>query len=827
MTETATPVAPPVAQTLDTTPGVMGAIGRSLALIEFDPEGLIQTANENFLSLMGYTLAEVQGKHHSLFCEEREATSAAYKRFWDELGDGQFQSGEFKRLGRNGREVWLRGTYTPVLDAKGRVIRVVKLVLDVTEETRKRTEAEGMLAAVSRAQAMIEFDLDGNILSANDNFLRVMGYDLQEIKGQHHRMFCDDNFIGSREYAQMWVNLAKGEVSQGQYKRYAKGSRIVWLQSSYNPILDPSGRPYKVVKYATDITQSKMQAVELEGLLKAVMRAQAVIEFTPQGEILTANDIFLTVMGYTADEVAGKHHRLFCDPLYSLSDDYKAFWAKLAAGQYHAGVFKRLGKEGREVWVQASYNPIFNAEGQVHKVVKFSYDITAEKVRHAEADSKLKAIDRTQAAIEFDLKGIVLDANENFLQVMGYTLAEIKGQHHRMFCDFTTQDTGSGSTETAYANFWDRLGRGEVAVGEFHRVAKGGRDVWLQANYNPILNLSGQPVKVVKYAQDVTANRLQSAESQGKVDAINRAQALVEFDLDGKVLTANDNFLRAMGYTLREIQGQHHSMFCTSDYVQSEQYRDFWLKLGKGDFVTERFHRVGKFGRDVWIQASYNPIFDLQGKPTRVVKFAYDVTSQVKLEKAIADKTREMAKLLDVLMGSIVDISSTSSQASGLAKETQGNAQSGSRELQRSNEAIAMIQKTSLEITEIVRVMSDLASQTNLLAFNAAIEAARAGEHGVGFSVVAGEVRRLAERSSDAARNITRLINESVERIRQGAEVSSRAGDAFGLILNGVEQTSEAILKIAAATHSQQSAAEEVNTLIRDLSLVAGVVKST
>ena len=303
-----------------------------------------------------------------------------------------------------------------------------------------------------------------------------------------------------------------------------------------------------------------------------------------------------------------------------------------------------------------------------------------------------------------------------------------------------------------------------------------------------------------------------------KVAAIDLGQAVIEFDLNGNVLTANRNFLAAMGYTLREIQGHHHSIFCSAAYTQSTEYRDFWLRLSEGELISSRFHRVGKFNRDVWIQATYNPIHDLNGKVTKVVKYAYDVTNEVRLEKRIAAKSQEMTESVRSLVLSIGAIASNSGVAADMASEATSAARVGFDALQKSITSISAIQTSSARVSEIVRVIGEIANQTNLLAFNAAIEAARAGQHGVGFSVVAGEVRKLAERSSVAAHEIAKLIDESVLQVGQGAEVSREAARSFEGILSSVNRTGTSVAEIARATETQRQMAHEVSGLITALS---------
>jgi methyl-accepting chemotaxis protein len=791
--------------------GRYAAIDRAQAVIEFDLQGNILTANENFLTLTGYTQGDVVGQHHRLFVEPKEAESDEYAKFWERLRAGEIESGEYKRIGLGGRELWIRATYNPIFDLEGKPAKIVKYAMDVTDTKLVNAEYEGKVNAISRAQAVIEFDLSGTILTANQNFLDVMGYELQEVIGEHHRMFVDEDSARSSAYRQFWQKLGAGEFEAGEYKRYGKAGKEVWLRASYNPIFDLEGRPVKVVKFATDVTADKLRNAEFEGKVKAIDRAQAVIEFDLEGRILTANKAFCETTGYTLEEIAGQHHRVFVDPAYASTDAYRAFWAKLCSGQYEGGEYKRYGKGGKEIWLQATYNPILDLEGRPMKVVKFALDITEQKLRNADFEGKVNAIDRAQAVIEFDTEGRILKANPNFLKTTGYSADEVIGRHHRMFVD----SAYAGSDK--YTNFWERLARGEFESGEYKRLGKDNREIWLQASYNPILDLEGRPMKIVKFAIDITEQKLRNAEFEGKVKAIDRAQAVIEFDLEGNVLEANENFLRTVGYSAREIAGQHHSMFCAPEYIVSEEYRDFWLQLRKGEFKAGRFHRVGKYNRDVWIQATYNPIFDLAGQPMKVVKYATDITNQVKLEQLLASKTKEMSETIGALTKSIEEIVSSVEKATGMADATQNNAETGFEDLRKSIESIDLIEKSSEEIATIVAVIGEIASQTNLLAFNASIEAARAGEHGVGFSVVAGEVRKLAERSSEAAREISKLIAESASRVSHGSTVSRKAQDAFGEILKTVKQTGEAIQRIAESTQMQQEASQTVGTLIAQL----------
>ncbi len=238
----------------------------------------------------------------------------------------------------------------------------------------------------------------------------------------------------------------------------------------------------------------------------------------------------------------------------------------------------------------------------------------SSKLRELEAE--LSALSKSQAVIEFSMDGIIITANENFLSVMGYSLPEVQGKHHSIFIDSQLKNSQE------YRQFWDTLNRGEFQAAEYKRIGKNGKEVWIQASYNPIIGPDGKPMKVVKYATDVSAQKLQNADYLGQINAIKKSQAVIEFNMDGTITDANDNFLNALGYSLQEIKGKHHSMFVEASYRLSVEYRQFWESLNRGEFQAAEYRRIGKGGKDVWIQASYNPIMDLNGKPFKVVKYA-------------------------------------------------------------------------------------------------------------------------------------------------------------------------------------------------------------
>ena len=543
---------------------------------------------------------------------------------------------------------------------------------------------------------------------------------------------------------------------------------------------------------------SRSRNGEAQAKLAAMGRSQAVIEFDLDGTILTANANFLDLMGYRLDEVRGRKHALFVAPAERDGPAYREFWAGLRRGTFQSAEFRRIAKDGRPVWIQASYNPVLDSSGQPVKIIKFATDVTARKRRDAAVAGQLEAIHRSQAVIEFDLDGTILEANANFLAAMGYMLSEVQGRHHSMFLAPGQRDSAE------YKAFWEALRRGEFKAGEFRRQGKGGRDVWIQASYNPILDEEGKPFRVVKFAADITARKLREADLGGQIAAIGKSQAVIEFDMDGVIQEANANFLSALGYSLAEVQGRNHSMFVDAGERDGATYREFWAALRRGEFKAGEFRRLAKGGREVWIQASYNPILGPDGKPYKVVKFASDVTHQVLARK----RAEHVGKLMETVAAGAQQLNASVREiASSMALSRESTTQAFDQVVDAGS-AIEQLSQAAGSMGQVLEAIDTITGQINLLALNATIESARAGEAGRGFAVVANEVKNLANQ----ARMATGRISDSIEGM-QG--MTDRVVQALAVIRGSMEEVLAHVTNTSTAVEEQSAVADDMSGSMR------------
>jgi len=512
---------------------------------------------------------------------------------------------------------------------------------------------------------------------------------------------------------------------------------------------------------------SALELANLRGQLAAIDKAQAVIEFDLDGNILTANRNFLQVMGYELSEVVGRHHSLFMEPAEVAGDAYREFWRKLGGGSYHTGQFKRRGKSGREVWIQASYNPIAGTDGRPFKVVKYATDITADKQRNADFAGQMAAIGKAQAVIEFGLDGKVLTANENFLKTLGYSLAEVVGRHHSMFVD------PADAASPDYRAFWDKLGRGEYDAGRYRRIARDGRAVWIQASYNPILDMNGRPGKIVKYATDIT-RQVEEEETLRRTveETLSVVSAAVGGDLTRKIaLAGKDGMLASLSEGVNSLL----------------------------DSMVQIVRQIKASSAEVLLGAQ------------EIARGNTDLSSRTEEQ---ASSLEETASSMEELNATVRQNADNARQANALATRSHEDVMRGSTVVRQVVTTMSEIQERSTKISEIIGVIDSIAFQTNILALNAAVEAARAGEQGRGFAVVATEVRSLAQRSAQAAQEIKVLISSSVRTIEAGAAQVSEAGSTMDAVVASFQEVAGLVSEISGASREQAQGIEQVTQAV-------------
>ncbi|MGE4501625.1 MAG: methyl-accepting chemotaxis protein [Thiomicrospira sp.] len=523
------------------------------------------------------------------------------------------------------------------------------------------------------------------------------------------------------------------------------------------------------------LMQTEQQLAQSQAILDALHRSMAVIEFLPDGTILTANDNFLRTVGYSLSEIVGQSHRLFVPAQIQASADYQAHWRKLSQGDFLQSRFKRQTKQGKVLWLEASYNPIFDAQGRVVKVVKFATDISDQVEKEQDAAGKINAIERVMAVIEFDLDGTILRANKNFCSAIGYEESAIVGKKHRLFVDKTYGESAE------YRAFWQDLAQGGFKAGTFKRVKRNGEPLWIEASYNPVLDEQGKPIKIVKFATDVSNSESVCVLTQ----VMKNANAMLQ-------------------------------------------------NLAKGDLAAERkwfshpretmFDGLNKQLRDS-VECLAGSLQDTVGEVVEVATVVNDAVNHVNHgTEGLRDRIHEQSAAVQQTRSSMEQVnqaiqssSQTAKQTAALANSAQEKTNRGASVMRETIDSMAQIQRASQQIAEIVSLIDGIAFQTNLLALNAAVEAARAGEHGRGFAVVAGEVRALAQKSAEAAKDIRHLIENTVSRVDEGTRLAAQSGQVLDEVSQAINEVAGFIGDLAGSFTQQAQMIQSVHHTVSQI----------
>ncbi|MGJ8620992.1 MAG: methyl-accepting chemotaxis protein [Methylophilaceae bacterium] len=754
---------------LETARTLYSVVDHERCIIEYAADGAILSANKNAQKALGYKEKElVKLQHQDLV--DAEADKKKIKDFWLNLEEGNTQSDTYRFIGKSGEVVWAQGCFAPVLNNEKKVIKIFSYFTDITEQKEELIETMATERAFNSAFNSYELSLDGKVLSVNDNELKTLGFTLDELIGKSVSKLMAEEDYNSPEYKILWENVKNGSPQKMQIKRITKEGKELWFSGSFAPVVDENGKVVRIRVISACITEQKKEAINYLGQLQAISKIQGVIEFDLKGNILAANENFLNVTGYSEKEVVGSHHSMFVDAAYKSSKEYKDFWDKLGRGEADQGVYRRVGKDGKDIWLQASYNPIYGLDGKAFKVVKYATDITAVQKKNADYSGQLTAISKVMGVIEFDTKGNILAVNDNFANVTGYTEKEIVGNHHSMFVD------AAYKASAEYKAFWDKLARGEADDGQYKRIGKGGKEVWLQASYNPILDPSGKPFKVVKFATDITVQHSNAAALE---NAVEESQAVIEEAKAGNL----ENRV--------SLDGKTGSIASLCDGVNALM-----------DKMTEVLMQVTEAGETIHTAAG------------EIATGNNDLSSRTEEQ---ASSLEETASSMEELASTVKQNAENALQANQLATAASGVAVKGGQVVGKVVNTMSAINESAHKIEDIISVIDGIAFQTNILALNAAVEAARAGEQGRGFAVVAGEVRNLAQRSASAAKEIKELITDSVNKTSEGTKLVEDAGQTMQEIVESVQRVTDIMGEISAASTEQSTGIDQVNTSITSM----------
>lgn len=876
--------------------------GAADAVITIDESKNVIFWNKAAEKMWGYTAEETVGKNIKNFVPDE------HKKEHDGYVDANLSTGKDKIVGL-GREVEVQtkdGERIPVLltmskftegdktyfmaickditeqkEMEKKQIQTAQEMQEQTEELKAQEEElrqnmeelQATQEAIDREKrimedtlyqaldAVITIDHNKNIKFYNKAAEKIFGYTREEVLGKNVKNIVPMEHRAAHDsYVDNNVNTGVNKVvgSERILEATKKSGEKMWISLSLSKV-DVDGNT-QFTAFIKDVTKQRENAIKAESIQAAVDSGWASIEFDPTGNILTANQNFVDTLGYgTADAIIGQHHKIFCDASYTSSPEYAQFWKDLASGKQQDGEFKRFTKDGKEVWINATYTPVKDESGNVIKVIKIASDITQMVSDRANSEAVKEAVDNSWASIEFDPQGNILSANDNFVSTLAYASEkEIVGQHHRIFCE------PEYARSSEYKKFWEDLAQGITQSGEFMRVTKAGDEVWINASYTPVKDSSGRVVKVIKIAADIT-------EMKDMIKEINRVVQVAneEGDLSNRLDTSKaTGDYKVLGDSINSMLNTlSEPIFAVKELVMAMAQGDLSL-----DFSLDSKGDIKQMG-DAYNEAITNlnqllgnidEIANLIGASSEELLTKADQMQSTTQESASAiqqmaegaqqqaSQTDEVSKLVENVLEMA---NNTSEKADSINKAAEVGQKSSNEgmitikklvenmlEIQNSagvtSTSISTLTQRSEEIARTLNVITDIAAQTNLLALNAAIEAARAGEAGRGFAVVAEEIRKLAEDSRKSATDIERVINDVQKDIgaaskaidsmdgsvKSGNEASKEVEEVFNSIEKSTSDTLSLSKEILGAASEQKNA---INETVKNIEKIVVVSEET
>lgn len=517
------------------------AINNYLATLELDLNGYILEANPIFLDIFRYNFEEIKEQSYDIFILNTDRNTQDYQLFWEQLQRGKTRKGEFRLMNKHSKEIWLNASFTPIKDEFGKYKKVLMLAIDITKPKKLNIDYIGQIESLNKSQAIIDFDINGRINYANDIFLKLLKYDLEDILGKHHSVLLSEKNKNSEFYANFWKKLSNGEFINGRFQYVAKDNTEIWVRGSYNPIKNTDEEVHKIIQFAQFVgeekrleeqmtktndrlrkqnlkikeqnqeTQEKVKELtsereksrniqaELKGETEAINRTLASISYNEYGFILDANDDFLKIMEYELEELNGEHHSLFVSQQDKESNLQKQLWIDLRIGKPQYKEDKYISKSGKEVWLKTSYTPITDERGKIIKVLQLAINLTQEKDFITSYREERKALIFSVGMVEFDIYGTITQINNIYLSMLGYTSTdEVIGKHHALFVDKEDKN------KEEYYFFWEKLRKGEVIKDTFLRIQKNGTNIFIESTYNPILDYNGNVSKIICLATKTT-----------------------------------------------------------------------------------------------------------------------------------------------------------------------------------------------------------------------------------------------------------------------------------------------------------------------------------